>query len=95
MYSILTIQLGLNPHFILDEMELYEIVPLIENSHLKTKDNWEQARMVSFIIAQSNSSKQLSLDNFIKFPWEKEDETVDIDEIDNIKETMKLIEKGL
>lgn len=95
MYSILTVQLGLNPHFVLDEMEMYEIIPLIENSHLHSKEGWEQARMISFILAQSNSTKQLSMDDFITFPWEKEQEVVDEDEIERTRQLMEQISHDL
>ncbi len=36
------------------------------------KDNWEQARLISYLIAQTNSNKTLHLTDIIKFPWETE-----------------------
>ena len=39
-------------------------------SYLKHKDNWEQARLISYLIAQSNSTKKLKLEDIIKFQWD-------------------------
>jgi len=35
---------------------MYEIEPLLSNIYLRNKDSWEQARMVAYIIAQTNST---------------------------------------
>jgi hypothetical protein len=48
-------------------MEWYEIQPLVEGMHLKNKDNWEQARIIAFLIAQTNSRKQLKPSDIMKF----------------------------
>ncbi len=43
-------------------------------SYLKHKDDWEQARLISYLIAQSNSTKKLKLEDIIKFQWDDESE---------------------
>lgn len=41
-------------------------------SFYKHKENWEQARLISYLIAQTHSSKKLKVEDIIKFSWEKE-----------------------
>lgn len=41
-------------------------------SYYSVKDNWEQARLISYLIAQTSSTKQLSVNDIVNFYWEKE-----------------------
>ena len=43
------------------------------NQHLAFKDSWEQARLISYIIAQTNSKKKLKLTDIISFNWDNEE----------------------
>lgn len=52
---------------------MYELRALMKNSYLKVKDNWEIGRFISYIIAQVNSSKKITMDQLLKFPWEDND----------------------
>lgn len=52
---------------------MYELSTLLKNIFRKNKENWEQARLVAYVIAQSNSTKQLKPTDIIKFSWEKEE----------------------
>ena len=52
-------------------MQMYELEPLISNLHRKDRNSWEQARMISYIIAQTNSTKQLSPTDIMKFDWDE------------------------
>lgn len=70
----MVLQLGLSPDYVLDQIQLYEISALMKYSHYKSKDNWEQARLISFLIAQANSTKRLKIEDIIKFPWEADKE---------------------
>ena len=80
MYSTLVLELGLSPKYVLDEIEVYEINSLILYSYKKHKDEWEQARLISYLIAQSNSTKKLKLEDIVRFQWEKRDEKNNTDE---------------
>ena len=70
----MVLELGLQPQYVLDEIEIYEITALMRYSYLKHKDDWEQARLISYLIAQSNSTKKLKLEDIIKFQWDDESE---------------------
>lgn len=72
LYAILTLNLGIDAKYVLDEMQMYEINSLMKYSYYKHKDEWEQARLISYLIAQVNSSKKLKIDDIIKFHWEGE-----------------------
>ena len=84
MYAILTLQFGLSPDYVLDRMQWYEINALLKYGYYSVKDGWEQARLISYLIAQTNSTKKLSMNDIIKFYWEKEEieESPEITKID-------------
>lgn len=61
-------------------MEMYEVDSLLDNYYLKNKDSWEQARFISYITAQVNSTKNLSPKDIVKFHWEEDEVPTEIDE---------------
>lgn len=72
--------------------------------HLRKKDDWEQSRLIAYLIAQVNSKKRLSPENIIKFPWEEEKakekirqktKPLSLDELDEIKKQAKEREEKL
>lgn len=52
---------------------MYEIKPLISHLHFKSRDSWEQARLIAYVIAQVNSRKKLNPTDIITFDWDKKD----------------------
>lgn len=56
---------------------MYEIEPLLSNIYLRNKDSWEQARMVAYIIAQTNSTQKLEVSDITKFSWDEDKKDVD------------------
>lgn len=79
-------------------MEQYEIPLLIKNLYLKNKESWEQARMVSYIIAQTQSTKKLKVTDIIKFPWEnsnKQNQIVSSEDKERLIKKTKLIKQYL
>lgn len=59
------------PNYVLDEMQWYEISAALKYQYYAVKDGWEQARLIGFLIAQSNSTKKLKMEDILEFPWEK------------------------
>lgn len=57
---------------------MYELSTLLKNITKKNKESWEQARMISYVIAQTNSTKKLKPTDILTFSW---------DNIDSNKET--------
>ena len=81
MYSILVLQCGISPDYVLDRMEIYEATALIENLWMKNKEAWEQTRTVSYITAQCQSTKKLDPMEMIPLPWDrKEEKHIDTEE---------------
>lgn len=56
--------------YFLDKMKPYELSIICDSLHLRTKDSWEQARMVAYMTAQVNSKKKLKPTDIIEFAWE-------------------------
>ena len=58
-------------------MEMYEIAAVMEYEYLAHKDDWEQARLIAYLIAQTNSTKSLKMTDIMKFHWEELEEKKD------------------
>lgn len=92
LYALLTLRLHYPPNYVMDEMEMYEIRAVMDYEYLAHKDSWEQARLVAYLVAQSNSSKRINITDIAKFYWEKEEEagsgntTISNDDISRLKE---------
>ena len=43
---------------------------------MKSKEQWEQARLIGYITAQTQSTKKLKVTDIIKFPWEHSEPVV-------------------
>lgn len=67
---------------------MYEIKPLISHLHLKSRDSWEQARLIAYVIAQVNSRKKLNPSDIITFAWDNKVEnetTISNEDIERLK----------
>ena len=73
-------------------MQMYEVRAIMKYEYLATKDSWEQARLIAYLIAQVNSRKKLKLSDITKFYWE--DETSDSDTSMSNADLARLREKA-
>ena len=85
------LQCGLDPGYVLDRIQTYEIEALIENMWMKSKESWEQARLQAYLTAQVNSTKTIDMTEFMTFPWEK----VETDKIEDTKEEREALMKEM
>lgn len=69
--------MGLPPEYVLDKIEWYEINALMQYQYYSLKDNWEQARLIAFMIAQTNSKRKLKLQDIVPFAWDDDEENED------------------
>lgn len=69
--------MGLSPEYVLDKIEWYEINALMKYQYYAIKDNWEQARLIAFMIAQTHSKKKLKLQDIVPFAWDEDEENED------------------
>lgn len=74
LYAILVLEMHLPPSYILDEMDWCEINSLLKYRHYAVKEQWEQARLITYMTAQVNSKRHLKLTDIITFPWEKDED---------------------
>ena len=72
-------------------MQFYEIECLIENMWMKDKTSWEQTRTVGYITAQCQSTKKISPQDMMPFPWESDGQSEEITD-DERKDILKEME---
>lgn len=61
---------------------------------LSYKDSWEQARLISYLIAQTNTTKQLKLTDILKFHWEEEaDTSISNEDVERLKQKAQQYEQ--
>ncbi len=66
----------------------------MEYEYYAHKDGWEQARLVAYLIAQTNSTKQLKVTDILKFAWDSEaDTSISNEDVDRLKEKALLFEQ--
>ena len=58
-------------HYFLDDMKYYELKPILKNLNISVKNNWEIARQISYVIAQSQSTKKIKPSDIMQFPWDE------------------------
>lgn len=61
---------GLPPDYVLDRMELYEVPHLVKAIEQKRRPQWEQARMISLVVANAFGAKIKP--KHLPFPWDEE-----------------------
>lgn len=66
----------------MDRMELYEVKAVMDYDYYAYKDGWEQARLVAYLVAQTNSSKQLKQSDIVRFHWDRQVENTSISNAD-------------
>lgn len=98
MVGILTTEMGLNPKYVLDEMQMYEINGFLEYRHLRNQATWEQTRWFGTLYANYHSKHRVYSENLIKFPWDTEhhtDERLTKKERNDMKKSKKAFEDFL
>lgn len=86
---------GLDPDYVLDKIQTYEIKAIMDNGYLKYREKWEMTRMLAYVTAQSQSTKKLKVTDIVSFPWDKQQEktekevVIDKQRIKRIKEMAK------
>lgn len=91
------LQCGVQPDYVLDRMNFYEIEALLENLWMKNKESWEQTRIQAYITAQTQSTKKIDMNDMMSFPWEKKVEKVEDtpEDIEMMRKEMKEMESKL
>ena len=88
----------------MDSLQEYEIEPILEGISTYERGDWERTRFLAYCNLQKSSSKRISPQDLITFPWEKEsDDTEEIntnselskEDIQYLKERAKIISQTL
>ena len=66
---------GLDPAYVLDRMEPYELEACLDGLYLKGRESWNQTRQIVYTIAQVNSRKRIDIKEMMPFPWEQPEDT--------------------
>lgn len=97
MYECVVGEGGVSPAYFLDKMSFSEVETFLTGFYRRNRDTWEQTRILGYIIAQANSTKQLEQTDILRFPWDenKENESTRVsdDEMKRLREKAKLFEQ--
>ena len=75
IFKTLVIELKLVDYeYFMDKMQEYEVYMFYDNLKYANRPDWEQTRLIMYILAQTNSKKTLKITDLIKFPWDSEGE---------------------
>lgn len=55
----------------MEDMKYYELKPILKNLNVSVKNDWEVARQISYIIAQTQSTKKIKPSDIMHFPWDE------------------------
>ena len=55
-------------------MKFYEIPELVKGLNLKSRESWEQTRLLAYMTAQVNSTKTIKPTDILQFEWDYEKE---------------------
>lgn len=89
----------------MDTLQEFEIEPIVQNLEYYERGDWERTRFLAYCNIQKSSSKRISPQNLISFPWEKESDNTDQistnseplskEDIQRLKEQSKIISQTL
>lgn len=101
IFKTLVIELKLVDYeYFMDKMQEYEVYMFYDNLKYTDRPEWEQTRLIMYILAQTNSKKKLEITDLIKFPWDSEggeSETIEdtTENRNSLREKAKQFEKIL
>ena len=80
-------------------MEEWEVYNFYDSLKYCNRSEWEQTRLIMYILAQVNSKKKLEITEILQFPWDTAEDIHDIEmtneQRDRLKEKAKAMEKIL
>lgn len=79
-------------------MSFIEVESFLDGLNRRTRESWEQTRLLGYIIAQSNSTKTLKQTDILRFPWdeeEKKDTSVTNEDMKRLRAKAKAFESQL
>ena len=78
MYRILCVEGRLDPTTLLEKLRPSEAMEHVSQLSYSDREGWEQARMISLVIAQINSKNTIDPKSIMKFPWDEQPQKVEV-----------------
>lgn len=70
--EVLVVQMKLlSLQYLMDEAQEYEVYLLYDSLKYANRPEWEQTRLLMYILAQVNSKKQLKIEDLMSFAWDE------------------------
>ena len=87
---------GVAPDYFLDHMTLNETAAYMRGMSRGEQEAWERTRMLMYAVVQVNSTEKLTPRDVLPFPWDGDEEPVEIDEneLKELRERAKSMEYG-
>lgn len=76
------------PYF-LDEMQEYELKPIISKLNLCVKNDWEICRNIMYSVIQSQSTKKIKPSSIMVFPWDNNNGKQHVNKTKELTKEMK------
>lgn len=81
----------------MENMELWETYPIIDNLGYTDVNQWEQTRLLMSMLGNMFSKKRLTATDILKFPWDngitKKDTKITGEDIERLKQKAEYIKK--
>lgn len=76
-------------------MTFGEVEVFLVGFNRRSREAWEQTRIIGHIIAQANSTKKLEQTDILRFPWDEDrkETAVTDDEMERLREKAKQVEQ--
>ena len=96
----LVVEMKLLPlQYLLDEAQEYEVYLLYDSLQYANRAEWEQTRLIMYVIAQTQSRKKIDMTDIMSLPWDElfEEHNTEMtnEQRDMLKERAKAMEKIL
>lgn len=63
---------GVDPKYVLDDIEEYEVIALLKRIEEDHQEEWEKIRMICYVFVSTQTTKKsLKPTDVMKFPWDK------------------------
>ena len=87
----------MEPITLLEKLRPSEAIEHVSMLNYSDKAGWEQARMISYAIAQVNSKNTITPESIMTFPWDEQPQKVETtaEDIKRLKEQAETIAKRL
>lgn len=72
--------------YFLDRMKPYELGIILNNLNLSVKNDWEVARQIMYVTAQTQSTKRLKPQDIMKLPWDNKQQSPSTNHVEITKE---------